>query len=157
MKTPIIMILLLVVPYLLVWVAGRLSGRDLRTLGGLLGITCVFCFTGVGHFVKTEEMAAMMPQFVPARVPLVYITGVLEFLLAILVLVPKLRTVIGCTLLLMLAAFLPVNIHAAIHKAPMGGHAWGPVYLLIRIPLQLILGGWIWYFAIRRKSDAASA
>jgi hypothetical protein len=24
----------------------------------------------------------------------------------------------------------------------MGGHAWGPVYLLVRAPLQAVIAGW---------------
>jgi len=31
----------------------------------------------------------------------------------------------------------------------MGGHAWGPAYLLIRAPLQLLILGWVYYFVLR--------
>ena len=52
----------------------------------------------------------------------------------------------------MLIAFLPVNIYAAVNRVGMGGHEWGPIYLLIRVPLQFILIGWIWWFAVRGRS-----
>jgi hypothetical protein len=32
----------------------------------------------------------------------------------------------------------------------MGGHAWGPVYLLIRAPLQAIIVFWVYWFTIRQ-------
>jgi hypothetical protein len=32
----------------------------------------------------------------------------------------------------------------------MGGHEWGPVYLLIRAPLQAIILAWIYWFTIKR-------
>jgi len=31
----------------------------------------------------------------------------------------------------------------------MGGHNLGPMYLLVRVPLQLILIGWAYWFAVR--------
>jgi uncharacterized membrane protein len=43
----------------------------------------------------------------------------------------------------------PVNVYAAVNQIPMGGHAWGPVYLLIRAPLQAILLVWVYWFTIR--------
>jgi uncharacterized membrane protein len=33
----------------------------------------------------------------------------------------------------------------------IGGHAAGPAYLLIRLPLQLILIAWAWWFGVRRS------
>jgi len=44
---------------------------------------------------------------------------------------------------------MSVNIHAAFNRIEMGGHEWGPIYLLIRVPLQLILIGWTWWMAVR--------
>lgn len=49
----------------------------------------------------------------------------------------------------MLLLFLPVNVYAAQNRVGMGGHTWGPGYLLIRVPLQAILASWTWWFAIR--------
>jgi len=39
----------------------------------------------------------------------------------------------------------------------MGGHLWGPVYLLIRVPLQLLLIGWSYWFAVSRPLATAEA
>jgi uncharacterized membrane protein len=116
---------------------------------GCIGVTLVFCFTGIGHFVLTEPMARMLPPWVPARVPLVYATGIIEFLGAVAILVPRLRRLVGWSLITMLVLFLPVNIYAALNRVDMGGHEWGPIYLLIRVPLQAFLIGWIWWFAVR--------
>ena len=38
----------------------------------------------------------------------------------------------------------------AIRRVDMGGHNLGPMYLLVRVPLQLILIGWVYWFAVRR-------
>ena len=126
------------------------SQKHLRTsTAGCLGVTLVFCFTSLGHFVETKPMAAMLPTWVPGRFPLVYITGVIELVAAFAILVPRLRRVVGWGLILMLLLLLPVNVYAAVQRVGMGGHQWGPAYLLIRVPLQAILIGWIWWYAIR--------
>lgn len=63
MTTPAIMLGLLVAPLLIGTVLNRLTGRKLadRNLLGCAGITLVFCFTGLGHFVQTEPMTQMLP------------------------------------------------------------------------------------------------
>ena len=50
-----------------------------------------------------------------------------------------------------LMLFFPANIYAAIQHVPMGGHAWGPVYLLVRAPLQAAILLWVYRFTIRRQ------
>ena len=83
MTTPLVMLGLLAGPVLLALLlrtAGRTS--DVRT-AGILGLVLVLLFTASGHFIATAAMAEMLPPFVPARLALVYLTGVLEIALAI--------------------------------------------------------------------------
>ena len=156
MTTPLIMLALLATPWLFALLIRRVLKIDRRIvdLAGILGIMLVFCFTGIGHFIKTQSMSEMLPQFVPARILLVYATGVLEMSLAFGVLFPRRRRIIGGTLIAMLLAFLQVNVFAAVNHVNMGGHRWGPIYLLIRVPLQVILVIWVWYFCIRQTSGS---
>lgn len=53
--------------------------------------------------------------------------------------------------------FFPANIYAAINHIPMGGHAWGPVYLLIRAPLQVVILLWIYWFTIKRPQSRTAS
>jgi uncharacterized membrane protein len=46
---------------------------------------------GIGHFVDTESMAQMLAAWTPARFILVYLTGVLEFAIAVGFLTDKSR------------------------------------------------------------------
>jgi uncharacterized membrane protein len=94
-------------------------------------------------------MAQMLPDFVPFRVPLVYLTGLLEFAIAAGFFIPATRRLAGWTAAAVLVLFFPANIYAAFAQAPMGGHAWGPVYLLLRAPLQAAIVAWVWWFALR--------
>jgi uncharacterized membrane protein len=121
---------------------------------GAVGLGLLFLFTGAGHFLQTEVMAQMLPPWVPAPVVLVYFTGVLEFALAIGFFIPETRRSAGWMAAAVLVLFFPANIYAAMNHIPMGGHAWGPVYLLVRAPLQLAILAWVCWFTIRQPRSA---
>ncbi|MCW5604120.1 MAG: hypothetical protein KIT18_06210 [Burkholderiales bacterium] len=123
----------------------QFDGRGAAAIG--LGI--LFVFTDIGHFVQTAPMSEMLPPWVPGRVALVYLTGILEFAIVAGLFFPKTRRIAGWAAAAVLVLFFPANIYAAIHHVPMGGHAWGSVYLLIRAPLQLIILLWVYWFTIR--------
>ena len=130
------------------WLARRTE------VAGVVGLTVLFVFTASGHFLQTEPMAEMLPPWVPARVALVYATGVLELAIAIALLLPETRRSAGWIAAALLVLFFPANIYAAINHVPMGGHAWGPVYLLVRAPLQLAILAWVYWFTMRRPRRA---
>ena len=151
MTTPIVMLALIIGPYLAVRFVAAAARRDLDAQGAAaFGLGLLFTFTGIGHFVQTMSMAQMLPPWVPERTLLVHLTGCLEFVIAIGFLVPKSRRFTGWVAIAVLAMFFPANIYAAFNHIPMGGHAWGPVYLLIRAPLQIVIALWVYWFAIRQ-------
>ena len=122
------------------------------SLRGRISLTIFFLFTGASHFLMPEEMAQMLPSFVPLRVEIVYVTGVLEILGAIGLLIPGLQRLTSIVLIIFLFGVLPANIYAAATFVEFGAHAYGPVYLLARIPFQLFLIWWVYYFGIRLAS-----
>lgn len=141
MITPLIMLALMVSP----WLALR------SRAAGAFGLGILFIFTGIGHFIQTGPMVQMLPEFVPFRVPLVYLTGLLEFAIAAGFFIPTTRRLAGWAAAAVLVLFFPANIYAALAHVPMGGHAWGPVYLLIRAPLQAAIVAWVWWFTLRES------
>lgn len=149
--TLLFLLLLLIVPYALLTLAGKLtavlsldSSRRAR-----VGLSLFFLFTSIGHFISTEEMAAMIPPFIPYRIELIYLTGVLELLGAIGVWIPGLVRLTGLLLILMLIGILPANVYSAINRVDFGGHGAGPAYLLVRVPFQLFVIWWT-YFATKQ-------
>lgn len=120
-----------------------------ESLRGRAGISLVFAFTGLGHFIKTSAMAQMLPGWVPMRLALIYATGVFELLAAVAILITPLSRDVGLAICAFLLLILPSNIYAAFQRVDFGGHAAGPMYLLVRIPLQLFLIGWVYWFALR--------
>lgn len=154
MGTPIIMLVLMMAPYFVMRMVPAVRRRDVDARGAAaIGLGILFLFTGIGHFIETEPMAQMLPSWVPERVLLVYLSGILELAIAVGFLVPRFRRMTGWVAAAMLVLFFPANIYAAINHVPMGGHAWGPVYLLIRAPLQIIILLWVYWFTIRQPAS----
>ena len=147
MKQIAVIISLLVVP----WVVARaLSGNV--DWAGRLGLALVFGFAALGHFVKTDAMAKMIPPSVPQRRALILISGVFELALAILLLAWPGSRWLGLIIIAFLLAVFPSNIYAAIQRIDFGGHSVGPRYLLIRAPLQLLLVFWTYWFVVRTSA-----
>lgn len=152
MITPLIVLTILFVPTLIAAViAYRAATSGLINLGGVLGYAAAFAFFSVGHFVITDEMVSMLPEFLPARRPLVYATGLLEAGLALALLPKRTRRYAGLGCIMVLILFFPGNIYAAVNGVGPGGHQWGPEYLLVRTPLQAILIFWGYWFAVRGR------
>ena len=150
--TLLFLILLLLVPYLALTLLGKWTSafEIAAPTRARVGLSLFFLFTSIGHFIKTEEMAAMLPASVPYRIWLIYVTGILELLGAIGVWIPPLTKLTGFLLILMLIGVLPANIYSAINRIDFGGHAAGPAYLLVRVPFQIFAIWWT-YFATEQN------
>jgi len=155
MTTSIVMLVLMTAPYAAVRILSVVTRRDCDARrAAAIGLSVLFIFTGIGHFIETEPMAQMLPSWVPERVLLVYLTGALEFTIAAGFLIRKSWRLAGWVAAAVLVLFFPANIYAAFNHIPMGGHAWGPVYLLIRAPLQVIILLWVYWFTIKRPDHS---
>ena len=116
---------------------------------GRLGLALVFAFAALGHFVRTDAMAEMIPPSIPGRRALILASGIFELLLAMFLLVwPKSR-LLGLTIIGFLVAIFPANVYAAFQRISFGGHSAGPIYLLVRAPVQLLLIFWTYWFVAR--------
>jgi uncharacterized membrane protein len=151
MLTPLLMLLILTLPHLLSRAIGRWRRRPAMAAAPAWGLGLLFLFTASGHFVQTAAMAQMLPPWVPAREALVYLTGVLEIAIGLALFSTRWRRAAAWAAAAVLVAFFPANIYAAFQQVPMGGHAWGPVYLLVRAPLQLFILGWTGWLVLRMR------
>lgn len=146
------LLLLLLVPYLTLSILGQWSPRFKvpPSFRARVGLSIFFAFTAIGHFIRTEQMAAMLPDALPYRVELIYITGVFEFFGALGIWFPSLAKTAGFCLIVLLVGVLPANIYSAFHRVDFGGHGAGPSYLLWRVPFQLFVIWWT-YMATEQK------
>lgn len=148
----VILLLLLVGPYLAVRLFSMKFGKS---DAGALGAALLFLMTGAGHFALTKKMIGMLPEWLPMRDVIVLATGVLELALAAGLLIRKTRWHAGWAALAFLVAVFPANIYASLTYSSMGGSSMGPLYLLIRAPVQLAFMYWIYQFCIQRARPAS--
>jgi uncharacterized membrane protein len=142
---------------LLVVFAGTASTYKLFTeswnlpFSGNLAMAAMLCFTALGHFMFVRGMSMMIPDFIPYKQQLVYLTGIAEILLGLGLLFQPYRAAVGMMLIVFFILVLPMNIYAAYRnlnyeKGTFDGE--GLRYLWFRIPLQLFFIAWVWYFAL---------
>lgn len=119
---------------------------------GNIAMAVMLLFTAIGHFKFKTSMAAMIPLFIPKKVEIVIFTGILEIAFAVGLSIEISRYYSGIGLIVFLLAILPANIYAAKHQINYENlYQPGPgvKYLWFRIPFQLFLIAWVWYFSVR--------
>lgn len=135
---------------LLFWLIGLLG--NLAWLGWSLavvwGLAMMFVFTAISHFAPMrKDLVAMVPKMFPFPEAIVAVTGVLELLGAIGLVLPATRVAAALSLGLLLLAMLPANIKAAQQQLTLRGKPATPLW--IRIPMQILflagLGVAIWF------------
>lgn len=152
MITLLLIILLLISPWLLALLAQRLGILHVSTqCAGIWGLGIAFLFFALGHFVQTDQMIQLLPPIIPFREELVWLTGVLEIVIAFMLFFQTTRRTAAKIAFAMLVLFFPANVYGALNSADFGGHALGGIYLLVRLPLQLLLLFWAYWFGFRRN------
>ena len=116
---------------------------------GRIAMSSMLVFTGIGHFTYMEGMMMMLPAFIPFKQEVIILTGLLEILAAITLLIPRSQKLTSILLIIFFIVLLPANIHAALNQvnlqtADFTGN--GTSYLWFRVPLQLLFIAWVWYF-----------
>ena len=152
MKNVVILLCVLLLPYLALILANRFAGRLViaPSAAGRLSLALLLLVTGAAHFVQTEPMTRLLPETIPSRTLLIYLSGVVEIIAALALLLPRTQRAAGWFLVVWFILVFPANVYAALNHVPFGGHEMGPVYLAMRGPLQLLLIWWAWYFAARK-------
>ena len=108
----------------------------------------MFVFTGIAHFNRLKhDLARMVPDVFPRPMLLIYLTGVLEFMGAVGLLLPRFRSLAGICLIALLIVLLPANVTAALKGTTLAGKPATPLWL--RAPMQVLFIGLLWW-ATRR-------
>jgi uncharacterized membrane protein len=135
-----------------VWLVARLIGSTGLWLqadswnGALrIALAAMFVFTATSHFhPRTRgDLIRMVPASLPAPALLVSVTGVLELLGAIGLLVARALPAAAYGLIALLVAMFPANVHAARSGMMIAGRRATP--LLWRLPLQLFWIAALWW------------
>jgi uncharacterized membrane protein len=116
-----------------------------------VGLAVMFLFTATSHFSSLKhDLAAMIPPPLTGALWMIYLTGVLESLGAIGLLLPRLRRPAAWGLLALLIALFPANVYAAWKGLTLGGAAVTPLWL--RAPLQVFWGAVLWQTTLATRS-----
>jgi uncharacterized membrane protein len=108
----------------------------------LLGV--LFVLAGINHFINPNFYLKIMPPYLPWHLPLVYLSGLFEVALGVLLLIPKFTRLAAWGLIALLLAVFPANIHMAINHQLFP--EFSPIALWLRLPLQfLFIGLCYWY------------
>lgn len=125
------------------WNGWRDAGR--WALAVMLFFTASAHFTGMRH-----DLARMAPDWVPAPMAVILITGVLEIAAAIGLLWTKTRRAAGLALCALLIAMFPANVKAAREGLMLAGNPPTPLWL--RAPMQALFV-WLAWWTTRRPSE----
>ena len=123
--------------------------RAREILKWLFGI--LFALAGANHFIHTEFYVSIMPPYLPWHTALVYVSGAFEVVLGVMLLIRRVERLAAWGLLALIVAVTPANVHMAIH--PEHFPAYSPVALWVRLPLQLVLIAWAFWFTRPRRPE----
>lgn len=121
---------------------------------GRIAMSAMLLLTGTAHFTSTDLMVEMMPDAVPLKREMVYFTGVCELAAAVGLLWNKTSRLASILLIVFFIAVLPANIAGSLKQVNLGGMEYGVLYLLFRIPFQIFLIWWVYYFGLKRNKSA---
>ncbi len=147
-------LIVLIITFVIALIIIKLQTKKINwQLAGRIAMSIMLVFTSVAHFVFTEGMSEMIPNFFPFKKELVIVTGVLEMLFAIGLLIPKTKTLTGWILILFFITVLPTNIKASMEHinyqtGALDGN--GMAYLWFRVPLQILFIVWVYFSTIKK-------
>lgn len=125
-------------------------------IAGNIGMSVMLLFTALGHFIFTDAMAKMLPPGIKFRNEIVIITGLLEVLAAVCLVIAETRLLTSWFVIIFFILILPANIYATSKNVDhMKGTHDGPgtKYLWFRVPLQLFFIAWVAYFGIYLETN----
>jgi uncharacterized membrane protein len=127
--------------------------RVKQVLLWLMGLA--YLSAGIMHFVNAAFFIRIVPDYLPWHAGLVYVSGVCEIALGVLVWLPATRELAAWGIIALLIAVFPANINMLVHRIPMQeGMPPNVLALWLRLPLQGVLIAWAWWYT---RSDAAAA
>ncbi len=90
----------------------------------------------------------IMPETLPWKLALVFVSGFFEVLGGVGLVVPRLRWAAGCGLITLLVALFPANVQMLVNFDHFPSI---PFWALVaRLPLQGVFIAWVWWSAVKR-------
>ena len=107
-------------------------------------MSMLYTAAGVYHFVNPRMYLKMMPKYLPWHLALVYLSGVLEIALGLLLIPEATRPFAAWGIIVMLLAIFPANIQMTVNFSKKRNR-WFWISV-IRLPLQFVLIYWAYCY-----------
>lgn len=114
----------------------------------------IFILGGGAHFTKVDFYLGMMPDYLPYHLELVYISGVIEIILGLMLLIPKYKRFAAFGIIGLLIAVFPANIHMYLNASNYP--QMSETALTLRLPIQLLLILWAYAYTKKGNINATS-
>ena len=150
MKPFFVLIISFIVSVFVVWLSG---GEFNFSFAGRMAMAFMLLFTAMGHFIFRKGMAMMIPNPVPCKSEIIFLTGIIEIMAAIGLLISNLSLITAWLLIAFFILILPANVYAAANKIDYQKGTFdgkGLSYLYLRIPLQIFYIVWVYLFIIHK-------
>jgi len=109
-------------------------------------LTVAMVAVGITHFTQPESFIAIVPEVLPFKRALVYVSGVAEIAGGLGLILPATRRMAAWGLIALYLAVFPANINMAINHLPLNGRPVEPWMLWARLPIQfLLIAAAYWY------------
>jgi uncharacterized membrane protein len=106
-------------------------------------LALAFVLAGANHFISTAFYLSIMPPLLPAHLFLVYLSGVCEIALGILLMIPKYSRLAAWGLITLMIAVFPANVYMAMNTNLFP--QFDPTAIWLRLPLQFLLIAWAFW------------
>ena len=131
---------------------GTVFRKNKDTLRGVLAVCIIVA--GILHFVADDPFIKIVPAFLPFPDLIVYVSGVIEILLGIGLIVPRSRVLAAWGLIALFIAVYPANLNMAFNHIKLAGIPDSWWLHGFRLPFQFVLIAWAyWYTGAGRSSE----
>lgn len=120
-------------------------------------LAAAFGAAGALHLLRPATFVSIVPPWLPAPRLLVLASGAAALAGAAGVLAPRTRRAAGWALMAFLVAVFPANVQMLQAARVAGAPAAAQLLLWLRLPLQLVLLGWVWRAAARAPAVRPAA
>ena len=123
----------------------------IRTISKSL-LALLMVSAGILHFVRYDFFLKIVPDYLPFPLEIVYISGVCEIALGVLLLIPRFSHLAAWGIVALLIAVFPANIYAYQHQELIPAP---PIVHFLRLPLQGLLI--LWAYSNTRRVNTLDA
>ncbi len=114
-------------------------------------MSLLYIVAGFYHFINPQVYLQIMPPWLPWHKALVYISGIAEITLGLLILYKPWRRIAAWGIIFLLIAIFPANIQMAInYHIESHPRFWGS---MLRLPLQILLIWWAYTYTKTYKKN----